>query len=118
MLRNILIVVAVLFSGIAIGQEDEKYHAMYFDNNKGGKTIITDRYEYCAKLNMFDGYAYSKDFEEVVKFCWVPRGDAVLVLFDGKPATQPTTVWPMMAFKVLNEEPDLNILFSKNKQGS
>lgn len=107
MLRNILIVVAVLFSNSAIGQESEQYHAMYFDNNKGGKTIITDRSEYCAKLNMFDGYAYSKDFEEVVRFCWIPRGDAALVLFEGQPATQPTTVWPMQAFTVMKEEPVL-----------
>jgi len=80
-------------------------HALFFENNRGGLTIITDRTDRCGSVKMMDGYAFSST-NEYVEFCWIPRGDAVLVKF---PDMEPG-IWPSQAFKPLYVEPDVSHL--------
>ena len=104
---------ALLLSLTAFAHECEEcdnpgkphYHAMFFENNRGGLTIITDKNKNCGGFQMMDGYAFSAE-NEYVEFCWIPRGEAVLVKF---PDMEPG-VWPFEAFKPLYEEPDISHL--------
>lgn len=115
-MRRLLLSVVLFVSSFAIAHETkEKHaHAKYFENNVGGATVITDRQNWCRSTNSFDGYAWGSN-GGAVKFCWVPRGNKVLVKFEGE---NDTGVWPMEIFQDLDDEPDLNILFPVNERGS
>jgi len=82
----------------------QHYHAMFFANNVGGLTVITSDTKHCAGMQMMDGYAYGTDGADFVRFCWIPRGDAVLVKF---PNMEPG-IWPFSAFEPMWEQPDIS----------
>ena len=64
MKKFLVAALALLLSLTAFAHECEEcdrpgkphYHAMFFDNNRGGLTIITDRQEHCGGMKMMDGY--------------------------------------------------------------
>lgn len=115
-MRRLFISIALFVSSIATAHEyaEKHAHAKYFDNNVGGKTVITDRQKWCGSINAFDGYAWGSN-GGAIKFCWVPRGDRVLVKFEGE---NDTGIWPMEVFQDLEQEPDMNTLFPVNERGS
>lgn len=79
------------------------YHAMFFQNNVGGLTVITDRNEHCGSVDMMDGYAFDGN-QLLQRFCWVPRGAAVMVKFPGLD----TGMWPFKSFEPMYDEPDIS----------
>ena len=76
-----------------------------FQNNAGGWTVITTRDNYCASMNMSDGYAFGGDV--YVRFCWIKRNNAILTVFE----SGENGIWPVEAFEVLDVEP----LFKNNQ---
>lgn len=113
-MRRLLLLLAFLATPFAIAHDNaEKHvHAKYFKNNVGGWTVITDKTKWCGAMQAFDGYAFSAAGDKT-RFCWVPRGDMVLVRFEGE---RDTGMWPMQAFEDLppEQEPDVNTLFPEN----
>ena len=115
-MRRLILALAFLVTPIAFAHDyaEKHVHAKYFKNNVGGWTVITDRTKWCGGMKAFDGYAFSSGGEKI-RFCWVPRGNAVLVKFEGE---NETGVWPMESFEDLDPElePDLNVLFPENSK--
>lgn len=111
-MRHLFLLVALLVTSLSSAheQEEKHVHAKYFDNNVGGKTIITDRSKWCGAIGANDGYAYGASGEKV-RFCWVIKGDGVWVQFEGG---KDSGVWPLSAFKDMDEVPDVNIMFPEN----
>lgn len=101
MKRLITVLIASLAVGFAAAEESQ---AAGFPNNAGGWTIITNRTQYCAALNMFDGYAFAKDGAQYTRFCYVQRGNAILALLDNNEIS----TWPLASFELLAHEPEVN----------
>jgi hypothetical protein len=101
MRRLIAAVIASLAFGFAAAEESQ---AAGFANNAGGWTVITNRTQYCAALNMFDGYAFAKDGAHYTRFCYVQRANAILALLENNE----TRTWPVASFEVLATEPEIN----------
>lgn len=101
MKRLIAALIALIATGIAAADESQ---AAGFENNAGGWTIITNRDQYCSKLQMRDGYAFGKDGKDYERFCWVQRGNAILAL----PSSNEMITWPVSVFEMLAEEPEIN----------
>jgi hypothetical protein len=92
--------VAIVLSLISCYSFAEESQAAGFKNNAGGWTVITTRDHYCAGLGMNDGYAFGTD--SYVRFCWIRRGNAILVVFEnGENRT-----WPAESFELLPSEPE------------
>lgn len=115
-MRSLILALAILATPFALAHDfaEKHVHAKYFHNNVGGWTVITDKQKWCGALNAFDGYAFSSAGDKT-RFCWVPRGNAVLVKFEGE---KDTGVWPMDSFEDLEPElePDVNVLFPENSK--
>lgn len=113
-MRRLILAVALFVTSFAFAHDDaEKHvHAKYFKNNVGGWTVITDKTRWCGAMKAFDGYAFSSAGDKT-RFCWVPRGDMVLVRFENE---RDTGMWPMAAFEDLppEQEPDVNAMFPEN----
>ena len=113
-MRRLILALAFLVAPIAFAHElaEKHVHAKYFKNNVGGWTVITDKQKWCGAMNAFDGYAFSSAGDKT-RFCWVPRGDMVLVRFEGE---RDTGMWPMASFEDLppEQEPDVSVLFPEN----
>lgn len=111
-MKKILVAALMAFSAFAWAHDCPEcddpgkphYHAMYFANNVGGLTVITNESKHCASMQMMDGYAYGTDGADFVRFCWLPRNNAVLVKF---PNMEPG-MWPFSAFKPMWEQPDIS----------
>lgn len=113
-MRSLILALAILATPFALAHElaEKHVHAKYFKNNVQGWTVITDKTKWCGGMNAFDGYAFSAA-GDATRFCWVPRGDKVLVKFEG---SNDTGMWPMDSFEDLEPElePDVNVLFPEN----
>lgn len=81
----------------------EGSEAAGFQNNMGGWTVITSREQYCGALSMYDGYAFGSG--HYVRFCWVKKGNAILALLENND----TSIWPIVAFEVLEKEPEIDM---------
>lgn len=101
MKRLIAALFAVFAVGITAAQEQQ---AAGFQNNAGGWTVITSRTQYCATLNMFDGYAFATNGAMYTRFCWVQRGNAILALMEDNEMR----TWPVASFEMLASEPEVN----------
>ena len=113
-MRRLILAVALFVTSLAFAHDHEEkhIHAKYFDNNVGGKTIITDSTKWCGNVGGHDGYAYSAAGDKI-RFCWTIRSDMVLVRFEGE---SETGMWPAAVFQDMphGTEPDVDTMFPVN----
>ena len=114
-MRRLLLLLSLLLVApvsIAHWEGEAHHHSKYFKNNVGGLTVITTRDTWCKAIGAHDGYAFSSAGDKI-RFCWVLRGDKVLVKFEGN---NETGMWPMEVFEDLphDQEPDMNAMFPVN----
>ena len=96
-MKRLAAIVLLLITCYSFADESK---AAGFKNNAGGWTVITDRNQYCSTLNMNDGYAFGTD--SYVRFCWLQRGNAILVVFE----TGENRAFPAASFEILTSEPE------------